>query len=564
MSATDLDNGTTRLETAKQEIGTLIDRMKTSDAAMLISFSDTAVVHQSYTTNKSQLKRKLASIEQTMRGSELNEALLAASGLANPGRTSDRNSNIDVQVAEALEATLFLFTDGGVAKVPDFSLGNLTPEYRPIGAIDPPGNIGITAFSLNDQMEFGEQVQVFARLSNSGMEEQVVGVSLFVDEQLQDARGTVTVPGLGSTRLHFDLTGLNKELESPIPIRLEIEDADVYLQDNVAWCILNPPRESRVLVISDSNKYIELALQTSRSNKIADVQFENRDYLAEKSYLEAATLGLYDLILFDQCAPPQMPACNTVFWGEIPAGDRWQVAETLTTTPIIDTNSAHPLMYAVPMGSVNILNGQTLTGPQGSISLLDSAGGSVMMLGPRGSFEDLVIGFPLVEYLEAGDISINTDWPKKLSFPLFMQNILARLGGVQQLSAARSISPGELMTIKTSKPTDSIKIRTPGGQSVRLRPQPDNRFVFSLTEEVGVYEVRDSDSGDLDQLFAVNLLDRTESDLAVREELQLGYSEIDGKRTVAPARIDYWMWLVMGALVVLSLEWIIYNRRVFI
>ena len=76
--------------------------------------------------------------------------------------------------------------------------------------MEPQVNIGITAFSINDQMDVGGQVQVFARLQNSGMEDKSVGVSLFVDGELQDARGSVQVPGLGSASLQFDLTGFDE------------------------------------------------------------------------------------------------------------------------------------------------------------------------------------------------------------------------------------------------------------------------------------------------------------------------------------------------------------------
>ena len=176
MSATDTEKGLSRLEESKLQIKTMIDRMKSSDAGMVISFSDRSIVDQSYTTNKSLLKRKVEAIKQTEKGSDINEALLAASGLANPGRTSDRTSNIDVQVAEALDATLFIYSDGAVKNVPTFSLGNLTPEYHPIGSFEPPSNVGITAFSINDQMDVGGQVQIFARLQNSGLVELEGGV----------------------------------------------------------------------------------------------------------------------------------------------------------------------------------------------------------------------------------------------------------------------------------------------------------------------------------------------------------------------------------------------------
>jgi hypothetical protein len=564
MSATDTETGIPRLEEAKNQIVTLIDRMKSSDAAMLISFSDRAIVQQSYTTNKSQLKRKVKAIEQTEKGSDINEALLAASGLANPGRTSDRNSAIDVQVAEALDATLFVFSDGQVKNVPTFSLGNLTPEYRPIGSLEPQGNVGITAFSINDQMDVGEQVQVFGRLKNSGMEDKSVGVSLFVDGELQDARGSVQVPGLGSASLQFDLTGFMSDLDKATPIRMVIDDEDIYMQDNSAYCILNPPRVANVLVVSDYNKYLELVTQTDRIQKIAKVQYEDREYLKDKKYVERATLGFYDLIVFDQCSPAQMPICNTVFWGAMPRSEDWRTVQNLKTSPIVDVDTSHPLMFAVQMGNVNILTGQTLAGPKGSVSLIDSPAGSIMMLGARGGFEDLVIGFSLVEYQANGDTLINTDWPRKLSFPLFVQNVLSVLGGGARFNASRTNSPGAILTIKTLVPYASVNVKDPANNTTKLRSRNDNTFVYAQTERSGVYEVSDPDSESVDQMFAVNLLDRVESDLAVREELKLGYEEIEGKVSTAPARRDYWMWLVVVALVVISIEWYVYNRRVFI
>ena len=563
MSATDTLDGLSRLEESKKQITTLIERMKSSDAAMIISFSDRAIVEQSYTKNKSLLKRKIKLIKQTERGSDIQEALLAASGLANPGRTSDRNSAIDIQVAEALDATLFIFSDGAVKRVPTFSLGNLTPEYRPIGSIDPPLNIGITAFSINDQMDVGGQVQIFARLQNSGLEDASVGVSLYVDDELQDARGSVSITGLGSASLQFDLTSLMAGLEETTPIRLEIDDKDIYLQDNVAHCILNPPSISNVLVVSDYNKYLDLATSTEEIQKVATVTFEGRDYLQEKEYEERATLGYYDLVIFDQCDPEQMPVCNTLFWGAIPSVEGWKIEKELETIPIVDFDSSHPLMFATNLNNVNILKGSTLIGPQGSLSLVDSVDGSVMMVAPRGGFEDIVIGFPLIEYAEGGDTSINTDWPQKLSFPLFVQNLISLYGTRSGSNASRSRTPGDAITIRTRSPFPSINVKGPKGDSAKLLPRADSNYVYTQTDHAGVYEVK-ATADEVDQMFAVNLLDRLESDLTVRAELKLGYEEISGKVSTAPARKDFWTWLILIALAVITAEWFIYNRRVFI
>lgn len=570
MSATDTESGVSRLQEAKNQIYDLLNNMESSDTAMLISFSDQAIVQQSYTKNKELLRRKVKSIKQTQRGSDIKEALVAASGLANPGRTSDKSSERDVQVADALAAQLYIYSDGQVKEIPKFIFGNLSAEYRPVGSLERPSNVGVTAFAINNQLESNGQVQVFSRLQNSGNEDKDVTISLYVDGEVRDAR-EVTVPGRGtkdiagqnSVPLNFDLSGYATGIESAIPIRLEIEDEDVYMQDNVAHTVLNPARLASVLIVSDYNRFIEYALNTDFMDKVATIQFEDRDFLKDESYIKNATLGLYDLIVYDQCVPENMPTCNTVFWGAIPDVDGWSAKEALETTPIVDVNSNHSLMFDVQMGNVNILNGTVLDAPKGSIPLIESVRGPVMTIGTRDGFEDLVIGFPLVNY-EDDDISNNTDWPNNLSFPLFIQNMVMTLGSKAGINSARNQSPGDLVKIKTQFPYPSIDIKRPDGKSSKIKIRSDNTFVFAQATESGIYEVKGEGAEDVEQMFAVNLLDRRESDLEVRDELKIGYEELTAKVETIASRKDYWTWILLAALLVITVEWYIYNRRVFI
>ena len=59
-------------------------------------------------------------------------------------------------------------------------------------------------------------------------------------------------------------------------------------------------------------------------------------------------------------------------------------------------------------------------------------------------------------------------------------------------------------------------------------------------------------------------MDTVESNLVVREELKLGYSDFERVATQVPKRKEFWPWLLMAGLVLLMTEWVIYNRRVFI
>ena len=79
-----------RLEEAKKLVGGLIDQMESGMTAMIISFADTPQVVQEFTDNRRLLRERLATIEPTVRGTDLRGALDLADGLANPGRITDR------------------------------------------------------------------------------------------------------------------------------------------------------------------------------------------------------------------------------------------------------------------------------------------------------------------------------------------------------------------------------------------------------------------------------------------------------------------------------------------
>ena len=221
-------------------------------------------------------------------------------------------------------------------------------------------------------------------------------------------------------------------------------------------------------------------------------------------------------------------------------------------------------MQAVQMTTVNVLASDMIEGPTGSESLVDSIEGSVMTLAPRSGFLDLVIGFPLIQYDESGDASVNTDWPRKLGFPIFMQNLFVTLGGQSQFGQSFNRIRGQLMNFRSRLPYPEVSVTTPTGKKETVSARADNSFVFVDTEASGVYEIRPQGEQEIDQLVAVNLLDRRESDLAVAEKMELGYVEIEGTRARVPARREYWPWLVCLAIVVLMIEWLIYNRRVLI
>lgn len=559
------DGNRTRLEEAKRQVANMIDRMSPGDAAMLICFSDRANVVQSYTRNPTLLKQKLAEIDQTQRPTEMTEALVAAAGLANPGRTSQRGDPLDVQVAEALDARLLIYSDGGVDAMPNVSLGeNLATEYRPVGAPAASFNLGVVAFSISDPRQAEGRLEAFAKIQNSDDVDHAVDVTLFLDGELFDAQAGVLVAAGSATSLNFDLSPLLGELREPRELRIALNANDRLPLDDEAFAVLNPPRRSQVLVVTERNPYLRYALQTDRAQELAEVEFQPPGWLEDEAYVRDAELGKWDLIIYDGCAPDQPPLCSTVYIGALPPTE-WSWDEPRSPTPVVDANQAHPLLAATSVTGMTVIESRPLTGPSGTISLIDSTDGSIMAIGPRGGFLDLVLGFGMVSIDEEGNSLVNTDWPSSLSFPLFIQNLLVNLGGGGMFDATLTRQPGDMVILKPRLPWPAVEIRDPARRTTRLTARDDGTFAYPRANQVGIYEVIEPETGTVDQLFPINLLDPRESDLTVVPSLEIGFSEVGGERaTLQPARKELWPWLVGLALVVLALEWLIYNRRIFI
>ena len=280
MSANDV--GPSRLEEAKRQVGALIDQMQDGDVAMLVSFSDRPRVEQSFTDNRSQLRRKLAQIAPTQRSTSILEALRHASGLANPGRTATEAG--DVEVADALPATMYIFSDGNFDDVEGFSLGNLEPKFVPIGVPAAP-NVGIVAFGTQRSENESGQLEAFGRLENFGLEDVSVQISLYLDEDLVDAQ-QIDVAAESSTGVAFPLGELDVGL-----LELRIETPDALAVDDRAWAAVNPPRRARVLLVTPGNELLELALRTPGAAELNVLRVEEPSFLRTNEFEQPGRFG---------------------------------------------------------------------------------------------------------------------------------------------------------------------------------------------------------------------------------------------------------------------------------
>ena len=548
MQSNDLNR--TRLAEAKAKIAELIEQMDSSDVAMIISFSNTARPEQSFTSNKRLLQEALERIEPTNRSTTLDDALVLAAGLANPGGSAAEG------LAEPVPATMYIFSDGKFRDVQGFSLGALKPVFVPLG--DPSaGNLAIVAFSVRRNEDRPDRLQAFGRVENFGPEDAQTMAELYLDGQLIDASQMQVKAGDG-TGVAFDLS----DQESGV-LELRISHKDALDQDNHAWAVINQPRPAKVLFVSAGNEPWEQALSTEGASQLAEVLLAKPDDMKTTKHKQLAATGAFDLIIYDDCRPEEMPRANTLFLGQIPPVLDWAIDQKAAGPQIIDTDRNHPIMQWIDIGDVLIAEAITLNPPAGASRLIETTKGLLFAIAPREGFEDAVLGIDFYSSDDQGNTIVTTNWPIRQSFPTLVFGVLSYLGGQSQVLAGESVQPGAAIDLRSDTAKELV-VRSPSGQRATLNRGPRNVFGYSDTRELGAYEVLEGDK--LTQRFTVNLFDPMESDIRPREEntIRIGYVDVQGETAFEPSRFETWKYLLLLALGVLLFEWYIYNRRVYL
>jgi hypothetical protein len=587
MAATDVDGAADRLAEAKQAAMDLVDRMDSGMSAMIISFADKPQVVQEFTTNRRLLRERLATIEPTARSTDLTTAVDLASGLANTGRAQRQSSDDEAATTQSPPATLYIFSDGRFEDVQGVDLKSLRPVYVPIGSFGPL-NLAITAVSTRRNAEHPERQQLFVQVANFTAEPQKATVETSLDGGFLDA-AEVEVPAGETKGVVFPLAnGSVGELTARLSYNLAGTTRDVLRQDDVGYAALNDSGTGRVLVVTPGNVPLELALKTERSKRLAQIEVVPPATLESAEYRRAAADGEYELIIYDQCVPEELPRSNAFFLGRLPPGPIWRGREDagqesaegnsadappVVGPQIIDWDRASPLLAHVDLGDVAIADSLIVRPPAGGTVLVESTAGPIAAIAPRDSYQDAVFGFEIVGAGADGRPTANTNWPIRPSFPTFWLNVLEYLAarGEEQMASVR---PGRPVELHAPPAADRLTVVDPAGRETVVPRSEDDSFRFTATDEPGVYEVRQGDA--VVERFAVNLFDRAESDVGVRPtqdpesqtlrpaDIRIGQLDAVTATDRAPARREAWKVLVACALAVLVLEWYIYNRRVYI
>lgn len=567
MGAKDVDAGKrTRLDEAKRRALEIIDSMKRDDTACLIGFDDSAETLCPLTSDTARLRAAINAVQQTDRKSRLKLGYQLAEAQA---------SFIPEQNRANVKPDVFLLSDGRALDSKQLNLrGNLI--FEKIGKDDTP-NVAIVALSAKRNYERPAEVQVFARLANFGPMPVEADVNMLVATefkpepawQISKSAKTWLYPERWDTkkRDEYEKAGnppardsveFKLELTSAAVVKLEQmnKKADALAADDVAQVVVPAPKAQSILLVTDGNYYFE-QLKTAIQNARAF------DILHPASYEEKKP-EIYDVVIFDRYAPKFVPkAGNFMFFRDVPDGLKVKAmkdgARPLWTQDnyVLDWKRDHAMLRGLSLGKIYAKDARRLETALGVERLVEGTKGPLVVLSREGRSTHLICAFDPIE----------SNWPLRMSFPIFMYNAVQYLALGAEMEAREAVAPGvtptipvgELKAVTSAQGLKSLKVSGPPDDKPRTVPIPaTGDFVLPAMDHVGLYWLDVPVPGY--ERFAVNLLDSNESDLRPSDQAPGGNAETVISTT--KQRTELWWWLALIALPLLMIEWWVYTRRV--
>jgi Ca-activated chloride channel homolog len=534
MNATDVKPS--RLAEAKAEADRFIDQeMNGTDVATVIDASGKPMASTSFTSDKERLKAVIGDIPGTDTIADMPAAFTLAQSLIGSGSG----------------AMVRVYTDGGYSpddsrRLGQIAFGSAAVKILPIGMPEP-DNVAITAMDARRDPSDGSY-QIFVNVEQCGhAKHDGATLSLSRNGQLIDARPLV----LDNGRQSETFSGKLLSQGGTFTATLEGLDDDLAV-DNTASLVLPPPRKRKVLLVSPGNLFLESGL-----NLDPDVSLE------EVSPDDFSTLGKggagYAMVVFDGSLPdtPLPPGNYLVFDANNNQTPLLTATGDIRSPQVIDQNRTDPVMRFVDLSGLNLAQAQLAALAPWAVSLAESDSGTIIASGEHSGLRIISVGFALSD----------SDWPLRVSFPIFLTNAVDWLTAGSGIGANSPDTPvGAIASFTVPTGLSSVTVTCPDGHSnlVAVPSEGAGMVVYDDTDRVGLYRVRGP--GGYDQSFAVDLLDASESNLTPQLHADLNRAGVYSANSSGPhlhrVRDDLWPIVAAFALLLLTLEWVVFHRRV--
>lgn len=506
------DETPTRFEKARREALRLVDSLHDNDQMVVLQASANTEVRQSPTSEKSALRRAIESAQATDSPTRLGEALKLA-------QTLIQNNKL---------AEIHLFSDGATPTLNEFENKGLPLVYHQSGVRGV--NLGIVNLEVRQHPEDPTQRAIFTTVANMSTNVQEAQVELRFGETLVEVKSVSASP-----KQSVPLVFVTKqEVDGVFTVKLLAKDD--LPADNQASVISLLPHPVKVLLVSAGNKFLEKALKAAPNVELTVTP------------MSTTPAKEYDFVVLDNIAPAVWPEANVMTFN-VAATNWFTSVGHIEAPPLVDWRTSHPLLRFVSFDNVQVGDALSVPLPPWGLSILESPTTPLIIAGEQGQHRILWIGFD----------SLQSTWPLRISFPIFIANAVEWLNPASIQAAQMNVKAGMPFRFGLADNLPSVQITSPDGTTATRAIDTTRReLVLGDTTRQGVYKVQ---AGTNQFSFAVNLLDAEESDTAPRNEVKLGELARAAATTTRQASLEFWRWLALAGLLVCLFEWWFYHKR---
>lgn len=551
MSATDAGPpegpAMTRLEAARAGAETIVRSLDATGAqAMVVAFADRPVVLANFTPDRGALRKAIEQVLPTDQPARFDDALAMVGAFA-----AGSADNPDDRVS------LVVISDGAAALDPARPaprLGSVPTRLVRVGPKpgDEGGNIGIVAMSARRDYQDPGRLRVFVRLQSTeraGADAAVVceldGVQPITRVIKFDPAATAVV----EQSVTFDL-----RTTAASTVRVSLNRRDALAADNAVHATLAAARKPALWLVrprganTGADENLRVALETL--DPAALRVFEG----AMPDVPPPGDANAPDLVVIDRVSTPRLPpGVPTLSFGTgLPIEGLRVGAPAPSPGGFTQWDRNHPVMRFVTLGDVfldaaSAVFTDALAPGVTATPLAWAREGAVITLLQQAGVRRLLVGVDLTA----------SNWTKDTSFPLFVANAVDHLTLRGEDNAARWFRTSE--TIELPAPPgmgagDTVALAAEGGLRAEGTVSTESGVWLGVLPRAGLYR-----GGGL--TAAVNLMDPVESECRTRDTIDVGAGTATSQSPESLAPREIWTWLVLGALLCLCLEWLLFAWR---
>ncbi len=508
------DDDRTRLEAAKAAACDYVDSLAEKSTIYVISGNQQAVLEFSGSQDKADAKKCIQNIEQTFLAGDLSSSLGLVQSCA----------------SQAEEAQIVFFTDTA------FDKGDLDAQVESF--YNEAENCSLDSVSYSERED---TLLVLAQVTNYSEDALDREINLYGrnsqgEETLLDI-AEVQISAKETASVYFELDSGNIP-ESVTSLRAQINEDDALAGDNEAWCVLEEEHTSRILLVTDSNLFVEKAF----SNLTGTTVYRTSDL----GVFDTADGDGYDLYIFDGMLPEELPRTGNYLFFRCSDASLFQTSGNVQSTRLSLLSSA--VTNYTTDASFGVNSCDIYDVPSWGTVFLQAGDQAAGFYGTYNGHRMATLGFDLHE----------TDFGLQAEFPILISELSGYLldGG---LTEKTSYVAGESILLYGNSSGSDLTVLSPDG-STEIIPAEEAAGTYLEKQQPGVYQVSQMQNEvQKEQRFAIQFPSGSESMVdSARSMISEGDSAPGTERVGAR---EFRNLFLIVLLILMGAEWAVYVRR---